>query len=246
MYGGLAGILVALYSPLGIYSDELLSSHMIEHLLMVDIAALLIVLGLTGPLIAPLMRIRFFDRARVLSNPLIALPLWAADLYIWHLPVFYEAALEYPIVHGLEHVMFVALGINMWMPLLGPLPQPKWFGNLGKLIYIIAVRLVGAVLANIFIWSGTAIYPFYKPGQLEWGVSPLQDQGFAGAVMMIESSLLTIGLFAWLFLKAAQEGEERQELVELAEARGVQLAEDRVERAVAAGRGAALRERIES
>src|SRR3990167_9639605 len=102
-YGGLATILIAVYSPLGELSDELLFAHMAQHLLLGDIAALAIVLGLTGPLIAPVLRVRLFDRMRVLSNPVIALPLWALDLYIWHLPVFYEAALQYELVHGLEH-----------------------------------------------------------------------------------------------------------------------------------------------
>ena len=139
-YSGFVVIAVALTS-LGGASQELLFVHMIEHLLLGDIAALLIVLGLTGPLIAPILRIRFFDRLRILAHPLIAFPLWAIDLYAWHLPVFYQAALRHTGVHALEHAMFLGFGINMWMCLFGPLPMPSWFGNLGKLLYIIAVRL---------------------------------------------------------------------------------------------------------
>ncbi|MEX0993830.1 MAG: cytochrome c oxidase assembly protein [Solirubrobacterales bacterium] len=243
-YGGLATLLVAVYSPLGELSDELLFAHMAQHLLLADIAALAIVLGLTGPLIAPLLRVRLFDRMRVLSNPLIALPLWVLDLYVWHLPVFYEAALRHELVHGLEHMMFIGFAVNMWMPLFGPLPQPAWFTNFWKLIYIIAVRLIGALLGNVFVWSGTIFYPHYAHGERAWQISPLNDQGLAGTAMMIEGSLLTLGLFAWLFFKAAREGEERQQLVELAQSRGVPLTEERAGRAVAAGRGAALRERI--
>jgi len=91
-YAGLGLIAVALLSPIGALSDELLSAHMVEHLLMGDLAALLIVLGLTGPLLAPVLRIAFFDRLRVLAHPLVALPLWAINLYVWHLPFFYQAA----------------------------------------------------------------------------------------------------------------------------------------------------------
>jgi cytochrome c oxidase assembly factor CtaG len=131
-YGGFVTIGVALTS-LGSISQQLLSVHMVEHLLLGDIAALLIVLGLTGPLIAPILRIRFFDRLRILAYPLIALPLWVLDLYIWHLPVFYEAALRHAGVHALQHLMFLGFGVNMWMCLFGPLPMPAWFGNFAKL-----------------------------------------------------------------------------------------------------------------
>ncbi len=244
-YSGFVLIAVALTS-LGGASQELLFAHMVEHLLLGDIAALLIVLGLTGPLIAPILRIRFFDRLRVLAHPLIAFPLWAIDLYAWHLPVFYQAALRHTGVHALEHAMFLGFGINMWMCLFGPLPMPSWFGNLGKLIYIIAVRLTGTILGNIFLWSGTVFYPFYIHGDAVYHISPIADQNIAGAVMMVEESLLTLGLFCWLFLRTAREGEERQELLDFAQAHGIELTDARAARAVAAGRGAELRRRLET
>jgi cytochrome c oxidase assembly factor CtaG len=244
-YAGFVTIGAALTS-LGGDSQELLSAHMVEHLLLGDVAALLIVLGLTGPLIAPILRIGFFDRLRVLAHPLVAFPLWAVDLYVWHLPALYQAALRNPGVHALQHMMFLGLGINMWMCLFGPLPMPAWFGNLGKLIYIVAVRLTGTVLGNIFLWSGSAFYPFYTHGDAIWHVSPIADQNLAGAIMMVEESILTLGLLCWLFLRAAREGEERQELLDFASAHGLELTDVRAMRAVAAGRGAELRQRLES
>jgi putative membrane protein len=244
-YGGFVVIAAALTS-LGVPSEELLYAHMIEHLLLGDIAALLIVLGLTAPLLAPILRIRFFDRLRVLTHPAIAFPLWAIDLYVWHLPVLYQAALRHSGLHALEHAMFLALGINMWMPLVGPLPTPSWFGNLAKLGYIVAVRLTGSILGNVFLWSGTVFYPFYLHGDASFHISPIADQNLAGAIMMVEESFLTLGLFCWLFLRAAREGEERQELLDFASARGLELTEDRAARAVAAGRGAELRRRLEA
>ncbi len=243
-YGGFVVIGAALTS-LGSDSQELLYVHMIEHLLLGDIAALLIVLGLTGPLLAPILRIGFFDRLRALSHPAIAFPLWAIDLYLWHLPVLYQAALRHSGLHALEHAMFLGLGINMWMCLLGPLPMPSWFGNLGKLIYIVAVRLTGTVLGNIFLWSGTVFYPFYLHGDAVFHISPLADQNLAGAIMMVEESILTLGLFCWLFLRTAREGEERQDLLDFARAQGLELTEARAARAVAAGRGEELRRRLE-
>ena len=227
-------------------ADKLLYAHMIQHLLLGEIAALLIVLGLTGPLLVPVLRIRLFDRLRVLSHPLIAFPLWAVDLYVWHLPVLYQAALRHSGLHALEHIMFLGFGINMWMCLFGPLPTPSWFGNLGRLVYIIAVRLTGTVLGNIFLWSGTVFYPFYIHGDAAFHISPLADQNIAGAIMMVEESILTLGLFCWLFLRTARESEERQSLLDFAQAQGLELSEERAARAVAAGRGAELHRRLEA
>src|SRR6204780_599406 len=244
-YGGFVTIGAALTS-LGKDSQELLTAHMVEHLLLGDIAALLIVLGLTGPLIAPILRIGFFNRLRVLAHPFVAFPLWAVNLYVWHLPVLYQAALRHSGVHALEHAMFLGFGINMWMCLFGPLPTPSWFGNLGRLLYIVGRRLAGGILGNIFLWSGPVFYPFYLRGDAHFHISPIADQSIAGAIMMVEESILTLGLFCWLFLRAAREGEERQDLLDFASAHGLELTEARAARAVAAGRGADLRRRLEA
>jgi putative membrane protein len=244
-YSGLAVIALTL-SSLGGAAQDLLWVHMIEHLLLGDVAALLIVLGLTGPMLAPVLRIRFFDRLRALSHPVSAFVLWTVDLYTWHVPVLYQAALRHPGIHALEHGMFLFFGINMWLCLFGPLPTPSWFGNLGKLLYIAAVRLSGTILGNIFLWSGTVFYPYYLKGDARFHIAPLTDQNLAGAIMMIEESLLTIGLFCWLFLRAARESEERQGLLDLARANGVELTDARAARAVSAGRAAELRRRIEA
>jgi cytochrome c oxidase assembly factor CtaG len=243
--GGLLVLLAALSTPLGVLSDKLLVAHMVEHLLIGDIAALLIVLGLTGPMIAPLLRIGAIARLRVLAHPLVAVPVWALDLYLWHIPVLYQAALRSEGIHALEHACFLLAGIAMWMALLGPLPKPTWFGNLARLGYIIAVRLIESVLGNIMLWSHTVFYPYYVSHEAAYGISPLQDQIDAGAVMMIEGSILTILLFAWLFMRAASQSEERQELLDFAHAHHLELDDARAARAVAAGRGEELRRRLE-
>jgi putative membrane protein len=243
-YGGLALIAGTLSSPIAVISDELFAVHMVEHLLIADLGALLLVLGLTGPMLAPLLRIRELRWLRAFAHPAVALPLWAIDFYVWHLPVLYQATLTHDWVHALEHMLFLACGMAIWMALLGPLPKPAWFGNLAKIGYIVLVRLIESVLANVLLWSGTELYPRYRPGERKWGLTPLQDQTAAGAIMMIEGSIVTIVLFGWLFLRAARESEERDALRELAASRGVDLDERRAARAVAAGRGDALRERI--
>jgi cytochrome c oxidase assembly factor CtaG len=241
---GLALILAALVSPAAHLGEELVVAHMAQHLLMADLGALLIVLGLTGPLLQPLLASRWLGWLRVFGHPLVALPLWTANLYVWHLPALYEGALGSEALHALQHACFVGFGIAMWMALLGPLPKPAWFGNGARLLYVVAVRLAGAVLANVLIWSDRVLYPDYAPGQAEWDISPLADQGAAGNLMMIETGLVTLGLFTWLFFRAARESEQRQELLELAAERGVELDPERAGRAVAAGQGERLRERI--
>jgi len=90
------------------------------------------------------------------------------------------------------------------------------------------------------LWTGHPLYDVYSAS------NPLSDQTLAASIMMVEGSLLTVALFCWLFLRAAAEGEERQELLDLAAARGVELTEARAARAVAAGRGDELRRRLES
>jgi putative membrane protein len=241
---GLVLLVAADVPPLSTLAGELFAAHMVEHLVIADGAALLLVLGLTGPLMAPVLRLPGLKWARVVAHPAVALPLWAADLYLWHLPVLYEGTLDHDALHALEHACFLFFGANLWMGLFGPLPKPAWFGNAARLGYIVAARMAGAVLANVFLWSGTVFYDAYTPGVAKHGTSLLADQSLAGSVMMVWESLLTIGLFCWLFLRAARESEERQGLLDLATRLGVDVDERRVTRAVSAGRADELRRRL--
>ena len=231
-----AGLLLGVLglAALGHVGEERFAAHMAEHLLLGDLAALLLVLGITGPVIAPVLRIPWLRWVRAIGHPAPALLLWALNLAAWHVGVLHEAALRSEAVHALQHALFVGLGVNVWMPLFGPLPQPSWFGNFAKLGYIVGVRLLGAVLGNVLLWTGHPLYDGYEVADR------LADQNAAAALMMVEGSLLTLVLFGWLFLRAAREGEERQLLVELG------ADERRAARAVAAGRGAELRRRLET
>ena len=212
---GIVLLLTAFASPIAaIGEDDLFSFHMLQHVLIGDLAPLCLLAGLNGPMLRPLLALPPVERLRVLANPLVALPIWAVNLYLWHVPFLYEAAVRHSFVHALEHVAFFAGGIVMWLPVLETLPAPEWFGTGPKLAYIAIVRLVETLLGNVFVWSGAVFYGVYDRGDELWGISPLQDQGLAGAVMMIEGSLVTITALAWLFLRMAQEGELRQELLE--------------------------------
>jgi len=241
-----SGLLLVAVSLVGLggLADEVLWGHMVEHLLIGDLAAILLVLGLTGPLLQPILAIKPFDRLRVLAHPAVALPLWAIDLYVWHIPALYEATLTSPPLHGLEHAMFIFFGCVMWMPVLGPLPVPGWFNAGWKVIYVILVRFVGTALGNALIWSGSVFYPAYESGDAAHNILPLTDQGVAGAIMMGEGMIVSLAVLTWAFLKWAADTTERQRLLDLAEARGIELDESRAARAVAAGQAKHLEERL--
>jgi cytochrome c oxidase assembly factor CtaG len=211
---GLASLFFVLASPVDALGEEqFLFVHMIQHIVIGDLAPLLIVAGLTGPILRPVLALPYVGRLRVLGHPLIALPLWAFNLYIWHLPYLYEAALHHDVVHALQHTLFFACGVLFWAAVLEPLPGPAWFGTGAKLLYIVAARLIGMVLANVMLWSSSVFYSTYDHAA-RWGITPQSDQGIAGSVMMIVDSLVTIGAIAWLFLKLANESELKQRLIE--------------------------------
>lgn len=241
---GLLTISIALFSPIGHIAEELVIAHMVEHLLIGDLATLLLVLGLTRSLLQPVLAIRAFNRLQVLTHPAVAFPLWALNFYLWHVPALYDAAYGTAPVHALEHAAFLFFGCLMWMPIFGPLPKPQWFSAGWKVAYVIGVRFTGAILGNVLMWSGTVLYPIYAKGEHYWGISPMGDQSTAGAIMMVEGTFLALGVLAWIFLEVAREGAEKQRLLDLAYERGLDLDEARAQRAVAAGHGALLEERI--
>jgi putative membrane protein len=230
--------------PLDELADRVLIAHMLQHIVIGDLASLLIVLGLTGPMLQPLLQIRVTRPLRRLANPIAALVLWAFDLYVWHLPLLYQAAIRHDLIHALEHACLLWFGILLWLALLGPLPQPRWFGNWARLGYIGGIRILGALLANVLIWTQTVFYPVYRQSDAARGLNPLSDQNIAGAVMMVEQILLTVLLLAWLFLRFAAQDEERQALLDLAAERGIPLSERRAALAASAGTIDELRARL--
>jgi putative membrane protein len=241
---GLLVLLLADLPPLGNVAEDVVVAHMVQHLLIGDLAGLLIALGVTGPVLQPMLARPPFAWLRVLGNPLVALPIWALNLYVWHLSALYDGVLDSALLHFAQHACFFTFGLAMWLPLVGPLPKPSWFGDGAMLIYVIVVRMLEAVLANVMIWSGSVLYPNYAPGEDKWDISALADQGAAGNVMMIWTGFVTLGLFTWLFFRAATRSNEKQELLDLADAHGFDLDPSRAARAVAAGQGDRLRERI--
>ncbi len=109
--------------PFDEWADSLLVAHMVQHIVIGDIASLLIVLGLTGPMLAPILRTRASHSLRRLASPLFAVALWAGDLYAWHLPLLYQLAIEHDLVHALEHACLLWFGTLLWLALLDRYPS---------------------------------------------------------------------------------------------------------------------------
>jgi len=238
---GVLLVAVVQLPPLDGLADTLLVAHMLQHILIGDIASLLIVFGLTGPVLAPVLRTRASRALRRACTPLVALALWAVDLYAWHLPILYQLAIRHDLVHACEHACLLWFGTLMWLALIGPLRKPAWFGGWSRLVYVFGMRLVGAVLANVLIWAHTVFYPVYASPDARRGLSPLSDQSLAGGVMMVEQVFLTTAVLGWLFVRWARQEEDRQSLLDLAARHGLGLGADRADRAARAGTAATAR-----
>ncbi|HEY7017781.1 MAG TPA: cytochrome c oxidase assembly protein [Gaiellaceae bacterium] len=212
---GLLVLVFAVISPVDSIGEErLFSVHMVQHLMIGDLAPLLIVLGLSGPLLRPLLVFRVVQRARVLTNPLVALPLWAANLWLWHLPRLYDAALRHDAVHALQHTCFFAGGLLLWTALLGLLPGPRWFGRGAQLGALAFAWVAGTALANVFLWSDRPYYQPYVDAPRTWELTPLGDQRAGGGVMLLEMMLVGGAVFVLLGLRWLEDAERRQRRLE--------------------------------
>jgi putative membrane protein len=214
-YVGVVILVLAVTSPVDTLGEErLFWVHMTQHLMLGDLAPLAIVIGISGPVVRPLLAVGQVQRLRFLVHPFVAFSVWTANLYLWHLPVPYQGALAHSGVHALEHLLFFVTGALMWAAVIEPLPGPAWFGNGWKAVYVLAVRTVQAVLANVFLWAGHAFYGRYATGERAAGVKPLDDQAIGGGIMLVEGAIVTVAVFAWLFLRWTREAELRQRLVD--------------------------------
>lgn len=234
---GMAVLALCVISPLDALAETLFGAHMLQHVIISDVAAPLTLAGVTGAMLRPVLAQPGALRLRWLSHPFVALPLWTVLTVFWLLPPTYALQLADPSLHALAHGTFFVAGLILWSPIIEPLPAPTWFGTPWKLAYLGALWVVGLVIANVYWFSGVAFYPDHAEGARLWGISPLQDQANGGTVMMVAMMLLVGVLATTLFFKWARESELTQELVELGHDR------DAVRRAIRFGRGEQLRAR---
>lgn len=205
-----AGVL-PLVSPLdGIADDYLLSAHMLEHVLIGDVAPALALVAVRGPLcffllppgilsalagIGALRRLLGF-----LLRPAVGFALWVAATAAWHVPAAYDYAVEHERVHSLEHLTFVLAGTLVWAQLVDPARRRALTAG-GRIVYAWALFVVGGLTTHLILLDGVAHYPHYaaQPDRL-LGLSPLADQHWAAWVMTIEQ-LLAFGTLTLLLLR---------------------------------------------
>jgi putative membrane protein len=218
---GMLALLAALVSPIdGLGEDYLFSAHMVQHVLLGDIAPLLLLLGLSRSIMRPATRrLARLERALgPLANPATAIALWLGVMYLWHVPALYDAAAENAAVHLLEHASFFGAGIALWWPLIQPVPMRRRLTGLQPLGYIGAAKAGLAALGLYLAWSSTALYPYYEQTPRVWGLSPVEDQNVGGVIMMVEQSftlvLVMVALFVRMLAQSEQEERRRERLEE--------------------------------
>jgi putative membrane protein len=211
-----AGVLVALLavlSPLDRLGEtKLLTAHMAQHLLLADVAPLLLVLGLRGPLalfVVPSAVLRSAARSpvrRLLAialTPAVALSLWAVVMYSWHVPPVYDAAVASPPLHVVEHASFLAVGLLVWTVILDPM---RAAGR--RAAFAALVLVAGMPLAELLIVA-PPLYPHYEAltGQ-PFGLTAAEDQSRAGLLMMAEQIATLATAAALLFWNHVELGAE--------------------------------------
>jgi cytochrome c oxidase assembly factor CtaG len=230
---GIACVVTALLSGVDAYDDQMLSVHMVQHMLLLLVAPPLLLGG--RPVILALRALAAGRRSAVASAlartrkftaPAPALALFAGVVILTHLPSFYDATLRYAALHYTEHALYVGAGLQMWSVLMDGDPAPAHrLSGLGRLGYLIVAMMPMALVGAYLNRHASLFYPPYGPAARALGISALDDQGQAGAIMWVVGSVLMVALGLWSAV-AAMVAEERR-----------QVARDAREGSVVAGGG---------
>jgi putative membrane protein len=212
--GGIVALLAAVASPIDrLGEDYLFSAHMVQHVLLGDIAPVLLLLGLSRVIMRPVTR-RLMNVERKLgriASPWTGLALWLSLMYLWHVPALYDAALENPFVHFLEHASFFTAGVCVWWPLIEPVPMRHRLQGFQTVAYIGAAKFGLAALGLYLTWSSAVFYPYYESLPRIWGLSAIDDQNAGGAIMMVEQSITFVLALAVLFSRMLTQSEVDQQ-----------------------------------
>lgn len=214
-HAGIALQALGLLSPIDALGDDLLVAHMAQHLLIADLAAPLLLAGMRTPvlvfllprpvLVALAARHGLRRMFRRLRRPLVAIPVYVAVLYGWHIGFAFEAAVAHPAVHALQHLSFIAAGMLVWWPALEP-KRRRLRGELWKIGHLLGARLVGMFLGMSFVLIRVPVYTgVYGSGERGLGLSALHDQQIAGALMVVTDILLMVFVLIFFFVHAAHE-----------------------------------------
>jgi putative membrane protein len=232
---GMAALAVALLSGIDRYDTSLFSIHMVQHVLLTLVAAPLIALsapitvllrvaspGTRRRVILPLLHARV---TRVLAFPVVAWLIFAAVMWVSHFSPLFDAALEDPLVHDLEHVIYLAAALLFWWPAVAFDPAPWRMPHPVRALYVFLQMTQNTLLAVVIVNAQSVLYPHYATVQRAWGPTPLADQQMAGAFMWVAGDLLFLtATMAILVGWSRAEGrdaarEDRRAAAELAEIR---------------------------
>jgi len=218
---GIALWVIGFFSPIHTLGDDLLSAHMAQHLLIADLAAPLLLAGLRNPVLmfylprpalVTLARSGWPRRAfRWMRQPLVAIPIYTLFLYGWHFSVFFEAAVRNPLVHALQHMSFVGIGILVWWSALNP-KRRRVHGDLWKIPYLLGARMIGMMLGMSFVLIRVPIYSaVYGSGDRRFGLTAIQDQQIAGAMMVTVDILIMVFALCYFFYKASEQADRDEQ-----------------------------------
>jgi putative membrane protein len=223
-FAGLLTLLVVLSSPVDEMSDALFSAHMVQHLLLILVAAPLCVAG--APLLPMLMALRrsrrrlvgawwqqrkHFRRAiHFVTAPALVFLYHMLALWFWHFPVPYQMALRNPGIHAAEHLSFFLTALLFWWVVSTPVGPRRASEGTGILM-VFGTLMQSGVLGALLMLASTPWYPAHAAGARAWGMTLMEDQQLAGLIMWIPASLVYVGAAAWLFLRWMRR-DERQAL----------------------------------
>jgi len=202
--GGLLTLFLALASPLHTLAELLLQFHMVQHLLLMMVVPPLIWLGapilpllrgMPRPVLqqglGPLFATRSLQRlGGFLTHPMVCLIAFTTTSVIWHVPRLYELALRSEFWHEVQHFFFLGTALLFWWPVMQPWPSrlrwPRW----AIIPYLLIADIQNTALSAFFIFSERVLYPSYAVLPRLWGISVLDDQAAAGAIMWVPGSLI--------------------------------------------------------
>jgi cytochrome c oxidase assembly factor CtaG len=197
-------LLATAVTPLDSLSYHVLIAHLLQNVILAEWAPALLVLAIPAALAAALARVR---PVRLLTRPVVALPLWLATYFLWHLPPAYDAALEHAVLLHVEHVSYLAAGFLFWWPVLQDVPWRLPAG--ARAGYVFAAFVLAAPLGLLLLLLRTAVYSYYADAPGLWGMSALTDQQLAGIAMTGEQALVFFVVFGILFFRWLRDEEDR-------------------------------------
>jgi cytochrome c oxidase assembly factor CtaG len=206
---GLVFLFAALISPIDRIGEQLAALHMVQHLLIADLAAIFLTLGLTRHILRPVTRQihRLEQKAGPFASPWFGVIAYVGGMWIWHVPVMYDAALNHGGVHVLEHLTFAAAGLLYWWHLLSPIRTRMRLGGMRPVAYMAVTKILVGFLGILLAFSPDVIYDFYAGDPTRWGLSAIDDQHVAGLIMALEQSIVMGIALAWLFTRMLGEAD---------------------------------------